>query len=125
MKARLVTLRDGSIDLSFPLQEGGVTIGRTPDNLIQIPDPEISKRHARVWSEDGAWKIEDLGSKNGTRVNGAAAHVVTRLADGDRLHLGSHELVFVLSGEENVPTHVIDLESRAYRQTMSGNKPPS
>jgi hypothetical protein len=55
-------------------------------------DPALSRRHAVLRrQEDGSYAIEDLGSTNGTEVNGRQieAHEVIRLADGDRLHVGA------------------------------------
>jgi hypothetical protein len=55
-------------------------------------DPALSRRHAVLRRhEDGSYVIEDLGSTNGTEVNGRqiAAHEVIRLADGDRVHVGA------------------------------------
>jgi hypothetical protein len=55
-------------------------------------DPALSRRHAVLRrQDDGSYAIEDLGSTNGTEVNGRQieAHAVVRLGDGDRLHLGA------------------------------------
>ncbi|MBN1103404.1 MAG: SpoIIE family protein phosphatase [Deltaproteobacteria bacterium] len=46
------------------------TLGRSPDNDIRIEDPSVSRRHARILRKDGGFFIEDLGSSNGTWVNG-------------------------------------------------------
>lgn len=45
-------------------------LGRAPECRVRFYDPLVSRRHARVYHEDGAWRIEDLGSRNGTRVDG-------------------------------------------------------
>lgn len=45
-------------------------LGRAPDCRVRFYDPLVSRRHARVFHEDGEWRIEDLGSRNGTRVDG-------------------------------------------------------
>jgi len=60
---------------------------------LVLPDVRMSSHHARLSPADGVWFAEDLGSKNGTRVNG---YLVTRraLADGDLLEVGSTTLVF-------------------------------
>jgi len=72
-------------------------IGRLPECDVTLDDPSVSRRHARLVSEQGRWRIEDLGSTNGVRVNGEAVDERT-LHDGDHLELGSVHLVFSLDG---------------------------
>jgi pSer/pThr/pTyr-binding forkhead associated (FHA) protein len=69
------------------------TIGRLPDNAIQITNPEVSGHHACVFQEGSAFVVEDLKSTNGTFVNAkrVSRHV---LRHGDRLLLGRHLLEF-------------------------------
>jgi len=52
------------------LEPGEYIIGRHPSSNIVIPDPFISRRHAKIYHRDGEWVIEDLGSTNGTFVDG-------------------------------------------------------
>ena len=80
----------------YPLDLADHLIGRRSDSddihpEITIPDPGISRRHARILrAPDGALTLLDLGSMNGTRLNGAPVepNVATPLADGDELTLG-------------------------------------
>ena len=58
-----------------------------------MPDEGISRRHAEIRQEDGEYWVVDLGSMNGTRVNGKRIDR-QRLADGDTIVLGSTEIVF-------------------------------
>jgi len=51
------------------LDPGEYVIGRYPSNDVVIPDPYVSRRHARVFFKDGEWYIEDLNSTNGTIVD--------------------------------------------------------
>lgn len=69
------------------------TIGRTDQNQIQINDATVSRRHACIVLGEDGYVIEDMGSENGTFVNGQR---VTRqvLADGDRVQIGTVRLVF-------------------------------
>lgn len=70
-----------------------VTIGRMSSNDVVLSDPNVSRRHAELRREGDRWMLVDLGSTNGTLVNGK----LTRehgLSDGDRLTFGSSELVF-------------------------------
>lgn len=52
------------------LKPGEYIIGRDPTCDIVVTDPYISRRHARIFFRDGKWYVEDLGSRNGTFVNG-------------------------------------------------------
>lgn len=69
----------------------GVTIGRE-DCEIVLADPEVSRRHATIRSLDDALAIEDLGSTNGTFVNGQRLTGVSALKDGDRIKMANSEL---------------------------------
>jgi hypothetical protein len=71
----------------LPLSGGGITLGREVGNTLPIPDRKISRFHLRVEQFDGSWVMTDLGSTNGTRLNGLQ---VTRagLAPGDFIYLG-------------------------------------
>jgi hypothetical protein len=85
--------------LRFLLQEidlptGVTAIGRSPECQVTIEDPLVSRRHAEiVIDETGAW-VRDLASRNGIRVNGRMVSGPTGLADGDRIRIGTQELVF-------------------------------
>jgi pSer/pThr/pTyr-binding forkhead associated (FHA) protein len=68
-------------------------IGRSKDCDIQIGDPNISRRHAEVRQEGSGYWLVDLDSTNGSEVNGRRQKQ-TKLDDGDRIVLGSTELVF-------------------------------
>ncbi len=86
---RFIVLRDGET----------LTVGRDPDCGLMLEDSRVSKRHARVrWTGSG-WSLEDLGSKNGSSVNGAPA-AGKPLADGDWVSLGGLLGRFELLTEE-------------------------
>jgi predicted component of type VI protein secretion system len=73
---------------TFPLEGEQITIGRDPANTVSINDAEVSRRHARLTFQGGKYVLEDLGSTNGTFVNGqrlAGPHV---LKAGDVVSLG-------------------------------------
>ena len=76
-----------------------VVLGRSREVDVRVPDEGISRRHAEIRHEDGEYWIVDLGSMNGTLVNGARIDRA-RLTDGDTIALGSTEIVFgrALSG---------------------------
>jgi hypothetical protein len=75
------------------LKRERVTVGRSRDCDITIEDPNVSRRHAEVFLENGGWWIVDLGSTNGVEVNGERVGRA-RLDPGDQVVLGRTELVF-------------------------------
>ena len=66
-----------------------VRIGRSDDNDLVLNDSTVSKHHARVTRDNGAYYLEDLGSTNGTRVNGRRIRRC-RLRGGESIHFGKH-----------------------------------
>ncbi|MDQ3216298.1 MAG: FhaA domain-containing protein [Actinomycetota bacterium] len=73
-----------------------VTIGRLSANDVVLSDPNVSRRHAELRLAGGAWTIADLGSTNGTLINGKLTQEQP-LGHGDLLGFGSSELRFELS----------------------------
>lgn len=89
------------------LMEGANVIGREPDATIQIDARGVSRHHARIVVAHDVATLEDLGSKNGTHVNGRPITTAARLSDGDEINLGAITLTFrvasLLSPTETVP----------------------
>lgn len=80
-----------------------LVIGRHPDCEIVLPDRQISRQHARISRQGDTFVIEDLGSKNGTYVNGEPVVDRRVLTDGDVVQIGlAYQLVFV-DAEATVP----------------------
>jgi DNA-binding winged helix-turn-helix (wHTH) protein len=77
----------------IPLQAGENLVGRDPSLVICLNAPGVSRRHARITVGQVA-RLEDLGSKNGTTVNGTSVAGATPLYDGDRIGVGDALLVF-------------------------------
>jgi hypothetical protein len=74
---------------------GRVVIGRSRECDVRLDDGNVSRRHAELVQESPtAWVVADLGSTNGTEVNGRRVAKRTRVDDGDRITIGSTELVF-------------------------------
>ena len=78
----------------FDLRGPEVIIGRSPECHITIEDPLVSRQHAKILVNDDKPTIEDLGSRNGVRINGEKITGAAELAHGDRVRLGTQELVF-------------------------------
>jgi hypothetical protein len=86
--AHLIMLQGPHPEKIFRLAEEEITLGREMQNAIVISDPEVSRKHARLRRTEAGYTIEDLGSTNGTFVNGARITRAVPLADGDRVSLG-------------------------------------
>ncbi len=71
-----------------------VTIGRHPDCDVVLNDQAVSRQHAEVRLEDGRFQLVDLGSLNGTKVNGAGVKAPRDLEDGDTITIGAHSIRF-------------------------------
>jgi hypothetical protein len=78
----------------FDLPHGVTVIGRSLECHLTIEDALVSRRHARLTVSDAGVQIEDLGSRNGVKVNGTPIKRATELRSGDRVRLGVQELVF-------------------------------
>lgn len=76
------------------LREGENVIGRDPAAPVFINDSTVSRHHARIVLAGATAQIEDLGSKNGTRVGGTPVTHATPLIDGDEVRVGDVQLVF-------------------------------
>ena len=71
------------------------TIGRSPDNDIFLDDVTVSRKHAVVLQSGGDFRIEDLGSLNGTFVNRRRIDAATQLESGDEVQIGKYRLSFI------------------------------
>lgn len=78
------------------LPSAGGTIGRSRDCDVVLQDSGVSRRHAEIRPSHEGWTIADLGSTNGVRVGGRPARGAVPLHPGDRIELGSTEIVFEL-----------------------------
>jgi hypothetical protein len=87
-EALLVVERGPVSSLRFALQQDQVTIGRSAGNELVLADAEVSRRHARVLRRADGYAVEDIGSTNGTFVNGQRISHLTLLQDGDTIDLG-------------------------------------
>jgi hypothetical protein len=87
---QLVVARGPRSGQIFELPRSTVSIGRDPGNRVVINDPQISRQHARITPQGGLMVLEDLGSTNGTTVNGLRISASHTLAHGDEIGLGDN-----------------------------------
>jgi hypothetical protein len=75
--------------LALPRTDGvRLVVGRAPNCDCVLPEDCVSRRHAQVWREGDRWFLRDLGSRNGTRVNGVRVIERMEVRAGDRVSLG-------------------------------------
>ena len=91
--ARITVNRDSFKIEERELTQGTLTIGRNKDNALQIDDPAVSGHHAKIVTVFDSHYVEDLGSTNGTYVNGSRTKTHT-LHNGDVLTIGHYQLLF-------------------------------
>lgn len=100
MTAQLtVTTADGR-NFVRPINRDEFAIGRDSRNHLVLGDRQVSKFHCTLYRREGAHFIKDLGSSNGTLVNGIKAEGEVPVATGDRVRVGPYELIFAMEGEE-------------------------
>ena len=108
----------------FQINRLRVTIGRSARNDLCIPDPFASRVHAEVRNEGDEYKLQDLGSANGTLYNGSVVESAITLTRGGRIQIGETEIVFndsafplssgatmITDNSESIPEATIALSS--------------
>ncbi len=111
MGFQLVIAEGKEAGREFVFDQLSVLIGRTSECDVVLYDPGVSRKHARIFNEGAEYFVEDMGSSNGTEVNGSIIKK-KQLADGDAISLGP--VVFNFAGI------VLDLEP----STDHGENPP-
>ena len=97
--SRLTVVNGPTAGQVVDLGPGGLVIGRMEPSSLIINNPEISRQHARISHQLGIYFIEDLGSKNGTKINGHPVVGSQALANGDLIQLGA-EISILFSQQE-------------------------
>jgi pSer/pThr/pTyr-binding forkhead associated (FHA) protein len=80
-------------DRAYEVDSRRVVVGRSRECDIHVADPNASRRHAEIRRDGDTFSVVDLGSTNGTDVNGRRTQRAT-LSDGDRITIGTTDLVF-------------------------------
>ena len=125
----VISLPDGR-EVVRELTESQLTVGRADENTLQIDDPSVSTYHAELIRHGVTYTVKDLGSTNGTRVNGEPLIVETTLEPGDNVRFGKVEAVY--QSEEpasarpkvEVDPSVIAVATSSLRPNNFGNVSP-
>jgi pSer/pThr/pTyr-binding forkhead associated (FHA) protein len=109
----LVIYKGALAGMRWPLNREPVTLGRAADCGVVLPERQISRYHVRIeWDADG-YVLRDLGSKNGTLVNGERVRgQLYRLRDGDEISLATTLQIGFVAGEATLPLEEIFLPGR-------------
>ncbi len=109
-------MRSGpTVGRTFPLEFPELTIGRDISNQIPINDAEVSRKHVRLTLKNNGYVIEDLGSTNGTFVNGQRISGAVQLKAGDLVAFGEN---VVLMFEANFDPDATVLSSKANKDNL-------
>jgi len=90
--SRLVIVNGADVGSSFELTTPELVIGRQTGTDIRLEGPKVSRRHARVWREGDGFRLEDLGSSNGTFLNGRKLEAAAPLSGLDEIGIGPYLL---------------------------------
>jgi len=101
-RASLVILEGGAEGTEFELERERCVIGRGPGVDLALDDSAMSRQHAAFERTATGWRVRDLGSTNGVRVNGAPVQGAD-LKHGDRIELGEHVLQYLVEARAAEP----------------------
>ncbi len=92
---------EGARPITFPLSDSDseIVVGSLPENSIYLPYKGISRRHFSLFKKKNSWWIRDLGSKNGTAINGKTV-IESAIDHGDMIHAGTLQIRVEFSDEE-------------------------
>lgn len=86
-------------EVRFPLRFGETLVGRSPYCSIVVDDATISRQHAAFQLSRAGLSVQDLGSRNGTRVNGQRIRAARLLEPGDCVQVGNQRFELAVDGE--------------------------
>jgi len=100
---KLIITKGHDVGLEFPIEEGEAIMGRADDCGISLTDNIVSRNHTKLIREGDKVFLEDMGSQNGTFVNGKKIEEKKKLANKDVIEIGETKLKFVLEKEAKTP----------------------
>ena len=118
---KLQIVRPDGSQTDHELTEEILTIGRAPDNVFPIDDVSVSSHHAQIAPNAGVFLLKDLGSTNGTKVNGSELQPDTEytLKPGDKIRFGKVDSIF---DPEHAEAGAQELPSNADRAVTAATK---
>ncbi len=116
-RVSLVCVSGAHVGTAFPVPDDAVIIGRSQADLI-VNEAEVSRRHARFASTLAGFVVEDLGSANGTLLNGTRITRPTQVSIGDRLQIG--RTVLVLTQHDELAERVARMQKLEAMATLAG-----
>jgi pSer/pThr/pTyr-binding forkhead associated (FHA) protein len=114
---KLTLVRDQKTVKLYDLDQSVIRIGRVADMDIQIDDPSVSRRQAEIQQDGGGWVLRDIGSSNGTFVNGERLAGDRPLRPGDEIAIGQFSLFF----ERGLPS----FQPRGVLTSQKKDRPPA
>jgi transcriptional regulator with GAF, ATPase, and Fis domain len=102
LRPRLLVLSGPLKDSTISLSEEEITVGREASNGVAVMDPSVSRKHFLLRGQQGRFQVRDLGSRNGTLVNGGAIQEHW-LKHGDEIATGDSSFLFLLEDEDIAP----------------------
>ncbi len=121
----LTIIEGGEQGERFIFEQREVTLGRIVDNDLVLYDSAVSRRHAVIYYRNGQFILEDLGSSNGTILNGNFITQPTVLYEGDLIDIGSVRFQFSTTAvyDDDSPTEV-EWEDSSVQTPLPQNSPP-
>jgi len=102
--APILVVQEGQLaGRRWPMDKPAITIGRGEECEIVLPDRQVSRKHVRVVREDDGFYVEDLGSKNGTYVNGMPVRDRVKLQDGDEIQVALSVRMLFVGADATLP----------------------
>ncbi len=116
--ASLIFVAGPNAGRRYKLGDGDYIIGRRSDCQIFVPDMRVSRQHARLRRENGSWCVEDLGSNNGTFVNGGRIQQQASLKHEDEITIANNRIRVELPSGKSASTFdshvtIVDLDNPA------------
>jgi FHA domain len=121
MASIVFTLDDGS-SLVSPLDGDLLTIGRTEDSIVQLASPSVSSHHAIIKPREDGYYVQDLASRNGTRINGVEIEEAL-MNDGDRISFGDVQAIYYAADELPEPVYAEEPVAEVYHEVLPQAQP--
>lgn len=120
---QLIINGPGYFDTAYELPDGETTLGRADENDVILSGDQVSRRHARLYFENGELFFEDLGSRNGTRLNGGLLDEPHRVSDGEIFTIGENSLMVRQPSDFEVAKTELLAEDDPLRATIMPEQP--